>query len=263
MIDELERERFRSVCREVLTLNAEESGGIGTLNEKRMHIALKRFICPDASMYEADMGRRFIADIKLDDEIIEIQTGSLYPLTSKLKYYIESTDQRITVVHPIPMRRYRIWIDPETGAAQPRRRIAGRTSIIGEAHELIYISEALATGRVSVRFLLIEEEEYRFLNGVGEDRKRHSTRFERLPVELIDEVMLTGAEDYLVLLPPGLGESFTAEEYRRAAKLAHGKHAYMAVAVLASLGLIEEAGKKGRARAWRLRNGEQAGLSKE
>ena len=48
MISELEREKFRSICRAVLTeRTAAEGGGIGTLNEKRMHIALKRFVCPD------------------------------------------------------------------------------------------------------------------------------------------------------------------------------------------------------------------------
>ena len=50
MISELEREKFRSICRAVLTeRTAAEGGGIGTLNEKRMHIALKRFVWADES----------------------------------------------------------------------------------------------------------------------------------------------------------------------------------------------------------------------
>jgi len=254
MIPELEKEKFRSICRAVLTeRTAAEGGGIGTLNEKRMHIALKRFVCSDESRYEADMGNRFVADIKLDDEIFEIQTGSLYPLKAKLEYYIENTDCHVTVVHPIPMKRFRIWIDPKTGESQPRRRIAGVTSIFGEAHELVYISEALATGRVAVWFLFIEEEEYRFLDGRGKDKKKHSSRFERLPVDIIDEVVFAEPQDFLALIPEGLREIFTVEEYRKAAKITHSKHAYMAVAALANLGLIKEAEKKGRAKAWRVK----------
>ncbi len=252
MISEFEREKFRSICRDILTVRtAAEGGGIGTLNEKRMHIALKRFVCSDESKYEADMGKRFVADIKLDEEIFEIQTGSLYPLKAKLEHYIETTDCHVTVVHPIPMRRFRIWIDPATGESQPRKRIPGISTVFGEAHELVYISEALATGRVAVWFLFIEEEEYRFLDGRGKDKKHHSSRFERLPVDIIDEVVFAEKEDFLALIPEGLPETFTVEEYRKAAKIAHGKHAYMAVAALANLGIVEETEKKGRAKAWR------------
>ena len=254
MIPELEREKFRSICRSVLTeRTAAEGGGIGTLNEKRMHIALKRFVCPDETKYEVDMGNRFVADVKLDDEIFEIQTGSLYPLKAKIDYYIANTPCHVTVVHPIPMRRFRIWIDPETGESQPRRRIAGISSIFGEAHELVYISDALATGRVAVWFLFIEEEEYRFLDGRGKDKKAHSSRFERLPVDIIDEAVFADPQDFLTLIPEELPEIFTVEEYRKAAKIPHSKHAYMAVAALANLGLVEEAGKKGRAKSWNLK----------
>ncbi|MBR4033481.1 MAG: hypothetical protein IKJ04_01615, partial [Clostridia bacterium] len=56
MISDFEREKFRAICRDILTVRtAAEGGGIGTLNEKRMHIALKRFVCSDESKYEADM----------------------------------------------------------------------------------------------------------------------------------------------------------------------------------------------------------------
>ena len=55
---------------------------------------------------------------------------------------------------------------------------------------------------------------------------------------------------------PGMNKSsdtFTTEEYRKAAKIPHSKHAYMALAALANIGIIEEAEKKGRARAWKLK----------
>ncbi len=255
MISVFEKEKFRAICRSVLTeRTAAEGGGIGTLNEKRMHIALKRFVCADETKYEADMGKRFVADIKLDEEIFEIQTGSLYPLKAKLGHYIETSDCHVTVVHPIPMKKYRIWIDPATGESQPRRRVPGISTVFGEAHELVYISEALATGRVAVWFLFIEEEEYRFLDGRGKDKKIHSSRFERLPVDIIDEVVFAERADFAALVPDGLPEIFTVEEYRKAAKIAHSKHAYMAVAALQNLDILEPAEKKGRAKAWKLKN---------
>ncbi|MGM9641981.1 MAG: hypothetical protein ACI3XI_02095 [Eubacteriales bacterium] len=253
MISELEKERFRAICRDVLTVKSKGDGGIGTLNEKRMHIALKRFVCSDENKYEKDMGKRFVADVKLDDEIYEIQTGSLYPLKAKLEHYIATTDCHVTVVHPVPMRKFRVWIDTKTGESLPRTRVRGISGALGEAHELVYISEAIASGRVAVWFLFIEEEEYRFLDGKGKDKRRHSTRFERLPVDLIDEAVFAEKSDFLTLVPEGLPDCFTAEEYRAAAKLPHGKQAYMAIAALANIGLLEETDKKGRAKAWKLK----------
>lgn len=252
MISEFEKERFHTICRDILTVRSTGEGGIGTLNEKRMHIALKRFVCSDESKYEIDMGKRFVADIKLDDEIYEIQTGSLYPLKAKLEHYIATTDCHVTVVHPVPMRKFRVWIDTKTGESLPRKRVRGVSRAICEAHELVYISEAIASGRVAVWFLFIEEEEYRFLDGKGKDKRRHSTRYERLPVDLIDEAVFAEKSDFLALIPEGLPESFTVEEFRAAAKLGHGKQAYMAIAALANIGLLEETDKKGRAKAWKL-----------
>ena len=101
-------------------------------------------------------------------------------------------------------------------------------------------------------FLFIEEEEYRFLDGIGKDKKKRSSRFERLPVDILDEAVFAEKSDFLALIPEGLSETFTTEEYRKAAKIPHSKHAYMALAALSNIGIIEEAEKKGRARAWKL-----------
>ena len=72
--------RFRSIVIDVMSEAAsidasDEGGGIGTLGEKQMHAAIKRFICPDPSFHEikldtADSGekkrRKFVADILKD-----------------------------------------------------------------------------------------------------------------------------------------------------------------------------------------------------
>lgn len=51
-----DRERFLAVCREVTAApQGEYSGGeegIGVLREKRMHAAIKRFVCADSSYHE-------------------------------------------------------------------------------------------------------------------------------------------------------------------------------------------------------------------
>lgn len=252
MISELERERFRAICRDILTVRPQGDGGIGTLNEKRLHIALKRFVCPDSEAYERDMGGRIVADVLVEDEIFEIQTGSLHPLKRKLEYYIENTACHITVVHPIARVRSKIWIDPISGEAQPPVRSPRGETVYDATSELIYISDYLTSGRVGVWFLMLSEEEYRFLDGTGRDRKRHSTRYERLPVDILDELVLAEKCDYRALIPAGLEGSFTAEEYRKAAKRARGRRVYMALGALERVGVIEPAEMRGRAKCWRV-----------
>ena len=108
---------FDGICRSVAAEGL-EGAGIGTMAEKRMHKALKRYICPDESCHEvrikpdgtastedrekAESGRGgYIADIYKDGEIFEIQTAGFYPLKKKIEFYLKNTDFKVTVVHPL------------------------------------------------------------------------------------------------------------------------------------------------------------------
>ncbi|MCK5246851.1 hypothetical protein KAR02_08120, partial [Candidatus Bipolaricaulota bacterium] len=56
---------------------------IGTLNEKPLHASLKAWVAESGDQFEVRIGR-FVADIVRDSLIIEIQTGSTFPLKRKL-----------------------------------------------------------------------------------------------------------------------------------------------------------------------------------
>ena len=255
MVCEDDKKRFTEICREILTANCGGEGhtgeGIGTLNEKRMHKVLKRFVCEDTECHEIDMGNRYVADVMCDGEIYEIQTGSLYPLKKKLEYYIKTTNCHVTVVHPVPQRKYVIWIDPETGKPRPKTRSPRHPGAVETLAELIYISELIATGRVGVWLLMIEEEEYRYLDGWSRDKKRGSNRYERLPVELLDEVALTSPEDYGEFVPEGLPEEFTAGEFGKQVKTLRGRDVYLALGTLLNVGVLEPGKGRGRAKTYR------------
>lgn len=248
-----DHERFARVCREItatpLPSDRSYDGEIGTYNEKRMHMILKHFVCEDEDCHEIPIGARYIADILCDGEIYEIQTGSLFPLKKKLAYYVENTDYHVTVVHPVALEKRKIWIDADSGETHPARKSRGRAE--DETSELVYISELIATGRVSVWLLLIGEEEYRFLDGWSRDKKRGSNRYERLPTEIFDEIALNFPEDYAALLPDTLPECFTAAEYAKAAGQRMGRRVYMALAALTNIGILENAPKRGRASVWK------------
>lgn len=89
---------------EVVRLPAAQAqgyAGIGTLREKRLHMAVKRYLSPDATgqevpvreLGEAGTARDRIADVRLPDgHIFEVQTGGFYPLRRKIGLYMAHTD---------------------------------------------------------------------------------------------------------------------------------------------------------------------------
>ncbi len=84
------------------------------------------------------------------------------------------------------------------------------------------------------------------MDGYGKQRKIRSTRGERVPDALLGEMDLSRPSDYLALLPDTLEEPFTAEQLARVVRRPAAQ-ARTAVNVLCALGVLERAGKAGRA----------------
>lgn len=263
MIDKSEKLRFDSICRAVAAEGLEGSV-IGTMSEKRMHKTLKRYICPDESFHEArikpsgeaffsgkESGRGgYIADICVDGDIFEIQTGGFYPLKDKIGFYLKNTDFTVTVVHPLIAEKWSIWVDPETGETTPRRRSPKKERPTDLLPELFWLVDYLANDRLRFCFPVIEAEEYRILDGYGRDKKKRATRYERMPVSLIDEIDI-GGSDLQSLLPEGLAREFTAAEFNKATGL-RGRRAYYALKLLCLVGIAEKGEKVGRSYVYKL-----------
>lgn len=261
---ELDKKKFEDIC---LSVAAEglESGGIGTMSEKRMHKALKRYICPDESCHEVRIkpdgsvsydekdksGRGgYIADIYSDGKIFEVQTGSFYPLKSKIKFYLENTDFDITVVHPIIAVKWSVWIDTETGEATKRRRSPKKEDKYTLLSEMFWLSDYLNNPRLHFRGLLIEAEEYRLLDGWSKDKKKGSNRYERIPLSIIDDITVNSSETGKSFLPTELPNEFAASDFGKITKL-RGKKLYGALKVLCATGVVEKGEKKGRSFVYR------------
>ena len=253
---------------------AEGAPHIGTLREKRLHAAIKLYLCPDETCHErpvADMladgddrsmpKRRMVADILTDGHILEVQTGGFFPLKEKLAWYLTHTPCRVTVIHPIPAVRYLSWINPEDGCIISRRKSPKRGRVRDVAKELYWLSEFIGNPRFSLRLLLVELEEYRMADGWSRDGKRGSNRYERFPTALMGDVILSTPADYAAyFLPPALSETldeegnyplFTAAEYATLTGI-RGKATYSTIHLLERLGLITESEERvGRSKAYR------------
>ena len=79
---DMDEVRFNAAVARAL-LRKREGGGIGMLGEKTLHSALKFYYEPNVLSHEQKtLG--YFADVKIEEGIIEVQTGSLGALRYKI-----------------------------------------------------------------------------------------------------------------------------------------------------------------------------------
>lgn len=215
---------------------------IGTLGEKTIHRGLKKYLEPDSAFHEIKVGNYF-ADICHGDEIVEIQTKQFNKLRDKLSVFLE--DHRVKVVFPSFAAKWLLWIDPETGAVSKKRRSPAPGTAYRIFPELYRIKSFLNHPHLSFLILLLDMEEYRYLNGWSQDRKKGSVCQDRLPLSLVSEIAIDSPADYIKLIPLGLDGVFTSKDFASAAKMTL-KKAQIAVNVLCYVGALAKTGKNGK-----------------
>lgn len=246
---------FLRYCNEELS-RVKTRDGIGLYEEKRMHSVFKRWLYDDFTAHEQKIGgadekkRKFVADVLTPNgEIFEIQTGDLYPLREKIAFYLEKTDYRVTIVHPIIAEKHVNWLDPQTGEIMARnKRHVKETPLHGVA-QMRHFAAYLDHPRLSLLLPVISAEEFRLLDGWDKSGKRGSHRYELLPTDLLDVYRYTSSTDYLAAFPD-LPDEFTSKEFSKRTHL-RGRLLYNGLALLVALGGAVEDGKEGRAKRYR------------
>lgn len=234
------QESFQNACATILE-NRDTNTGIGTLQEKTLHAILKYYFEPDSTYHEI-RHHGFVADILHDNDVIEVQTRGFNKLRRKLDAFLEAGEVRI--VYPVAYEKYLEWIDQETGTISKKRKSPKRGTPYEVFYELYKIKQYLTNPRLSLSIVLVNIEEQRLLNGWSEDKKRGSSRYERIPTALVDQIDINSVEDYKKLIPEGLAEPFTTKTYKEATKLSIGQ-ARTALHVLHYVGAVRKIGKQG------------------
>lgn len=220
----------------------ESGGGIGTLAEKTLHAVLKRYFEPDVLNHEVKIGP-YVADIVGEDGIIEIQTAGFNKIRDKLAVFLSVA--RVTLVYPVPCTRWLCWADLDTGDVSKKRKSPRKGSEFDAFFELYKIKSLLTHPNLCVCLVLLDMEEYRFLNGWDKSKKRGSVRMDRIPVGLVNEIYLTCPDDYIKLIPSALPDRFTSRDYSAAAGIRLSE-AQTALNVLSYVGVTQKKGKQGR-----------------
>ena len=250
-VDASHKARFDRLCREAASAprgNGDE--GIGTLGEKRMHAVIKRYICEDHACHEVGvLDTGYVSDVRIGNDVYEVQTGAFYPMKKKIAHYLECTDCTVTVVHPISVERFVTWVDAKTGEVTPRKKSSKRERAIHLLPELYFLLPHLGNERLRFRLLMIEEEDFRILTSRKDNRKRGARLYERMPLSLLGEIEFSSSADFAVFLPADLPSPFTVKDFSQKTGL-RGRDAYSAVHVLEKLNLIVATEPIGRAMAF-------------
>lgn len=263
--------RFRRIVLDVMSeacsLDATDGGGIGTLGEKQMHAAIKRFICPDTECHEvlidgsegcinsipdggdARKKRRFVADVLHLGTVFEIQTGSFAPLREKLAWILENTNYNVVLIHPLAQTKWVSMMDCD-GNIKSRKKSPKHESFRDVARELYYIRDLISSPRFSLILLMMEAEQYKKQISKEGARRPRYRKFELIPISLNEAHVFSRVSDYSVFLPEELGDTFFVKDYSALSGI-RGRDAYSAVKTLCSLGFIEPDEKVGRAQRYR------------
>lgn len=238
----MDQQLFHKVCDQVVG-QGQGLMGIGTLSEKTVHAVLKSYYETNELYHEIKVDT-FVADICNGREIIEIQTRSFDRLRKKLPVFLNQYP--VTIVYPIPYIKWLRWVNPQTGEITPPRKSPKKGSPYIVFPELYKIKNLLNMPNLRIKIVMLNMEEYRFLDGWSDDKKKGSSRCDRIPTDIIQEVYIAKPEDYSLLIPETLDEEFTSKDYKKASGLSIGA-ATTAVHILNYVGSIERIGKKGRA----------------
>lgn len=218
-----------------------ERNGIGTLSEKTVHAILKLYYAPDIEMHEIPI-ENYVADIYTGTEIIEIQTTQFNRMRDKLETFLKIYP--VTIVYPIPRIKYLIWIDVETGELSKPHKSPVRGNAYLAFAELYKIKMYLRNPNIRFKFVFLDMEEYRLLNGWSTDKKRGSSRYDRIPSALVEEINVENIRDYMQFVPFEIEEPFTSEEFARAAHIRRPL-AQTVLNILTHVECVERVGKKG------------------
>ncbi len=244
----VDKEKFDSLCKE-FDYNWHIQSHIGTYNEKRLHLILKKMVTDDVKCHEVSVGN-YKADVFCDGCITEIQTGSLYPLQKKIEYYLESTEHSVTVIHPVIAQKNIVRVDKESGEVLRRRKSPKKPKAGQIFEQICYIGESAKSERLEIVVLYISADEYRYSDEAVRYRKSGKYDSELFPRSLLSFERYSGLESYKFLLD-GCPDVFEAKEYS-ALKGFSGRALYSTLNLLCKLGLLERRKKDMRKYEYRI-----------
>ncbi|MCD7835298.1 MAG: hypothetical protein LUG83_01280 [Lachnospiraceae bacterium] len=110
--------------------------------------------------------------------------------------------------------------------------------------ELYKIKSFLKEPNLSFRIIMMDMDEYKLLDGWGKNKHNNSSKYDRIPTALADEIEIDCLMDYMQFVPYELPEQFTAKQFAKAAHI-QTSLASVTLNILYYIGTVSRVGKNG------------------
>lgn len=222
--------------------------GIGTLNEKPLHAALKQWYAAPGDRFEVAVDG-YVIDIVRDDLLLEIQTGTFASIRSKLDRLVR--DHRVRLIHPIAQEKWIVKLPEDGGDGGTRRKSPKRGRVEDVFRQMVSIPTLLADDSFELEVLMIRQEEVRRYDGNGNWRRKGWGVEERRLLDVVERRLFMEPADLQALLPEQLKAPFTTKDLAGAAGIQRRLAQEMAYC-LRKMNGIELVGKRDRANLYEI-----------
>ncbi|MDR0539051.1 MAG: hypothetical protein LBG74_00895 [Spirochaetaceae bacterium] len=223
---------------------------IGSRHESDLHRELKNKYTGYSGKTEIEI-EGFVCDGLADnDTLIEVQLNSFAPLLRKAEKLCVA--HRLLIVHPVVQKKTILTFDKD-GNLLLRRASPRKGSDWDLFKALVYAPLLPLYSNVSIELVRVEVVETRIKDGRGSWRRKGVSLAGKRLVNCLGAFRLNVPADYLRFLPFNADEMWTSCLLAKKAGI-RPSLAQKTLYVLFRLGLVEVAGKDGRARLWAFRN---------
>jgi len=221
--------------------------GIGELNEKALHAALKAHYARPEDGQEVPVDG-YVVDIVQDGLLLEIQSGNFAAIKTKLNALIQ--DHSLRLIYPIAREKWLLKLPLEPGGETVRRKSPKRGHVEEVFREMVRIPHLLTHPHFSLEIAFTREEEVRRYAGPHRWRRRGWEIVERRLVNVVGTRRFETAADWAALLPPALPEPFTTQDLAGTLGVNRRLAQQMAYC-LRKAGMLRLAGKEGNAHLYK------------
>ena len=224
-----------------------ETRGINIYAESALHESVKAYLSRAGDRLEALVEGKIVDLVRADGELVEIQTARLDKLAAKVAFLASSA--KVRVVHPIAAEKEIIRLDPTTGEILSTRKSPKHGTILSLFDELVKASSLLSVPGLTIEVLLVKVRELRTRDGSGSWRRGGDRTVARELVSVVESRQFSCREDWSALLPRGeVWDSTSLAQALGISSTLARKMLY----TLSKTGIIEESGKSGRKKMYRL-----------
>ena len=221
--------------------------GIGELNERSLHRALKTHYAVPGSLTEHSIDG-YVADVVIGDRIVEIHTGTFWPLKRKLPRLLET--HRITLVHPIAKDRYIVKPAANANALLSRRMSPKHGSVFTIFSALASIPTLLAHPNLTLDVVITVEEEVRVPDARRNRRRGGWSAVDRRLLEIVEIHRVERMGDLFAMVDAKLPEPFTTTDLANVMRSSR-RVGQQAAFCFREAGVSEICGKTGNALIYR------------